>query len=420
MARVIRPCPRGVHTPCKASRMSGAHPGGHMRVPRRILRFTCASPAYLLYFFYRSVFFKLSVRWSFALRRASCWRWRRGSKPAGRRVKSVTARLASRRRSAAGAGSLLRATRCSRRTLTLTRYSPSSTAALRRVGRNHGLPDGKRLSRQHCQFWRADGAIFMQDGSSWPPGSAAAGWRRPSPSRCVREIWFVSCGRGRGLTHLQVQCSEERGGRQAACGVVSRGGAEEAAGSAKARPHQRPRQRPHSTVGSGRFGRRAAAEAGQPARGGGGRGGERRRRRPRLAPRGEAEPRRRGRSGRRSEAGGGHKGQGGGQGQDGGGGGGGGGGGLAGTATCGKASGGGGLGRLWRWHAGGGGGGVGAAAAAVAGRRRRLAAGAAGRRRRRAAARAAARARTTTTSASLLGRTTPRCSICPARFDCRK
>ena len=42
------------------------------------------------------------------------------------------------------------------------------------VGRNHGLPDGKRLSRQHCQFWRADGVIFMQDGSScgtWLNGS---------------------------------------------------------------------------------------------------------------------------------------------------------------------------------------------------------------------------------------------------------
>jgi pSer/pThr/pTyr-binding forkhead associated (FHA) protein len=34
------------------------------------------------------------------------------------------------------------------------------------VGRNHGLPDGKRISRQHCQFWMADGAIVMQDGSA--------------------------------------------------------------------------------------------------------------------------------------------------------------------------------------------------------------------------------------------------------------
>ena len=42
------------------------------------------------------------------------------------------------------------------------------------VGRNHGLPDGKRMSRQHCQFWSADGTIFMQDGSAcgtWLNGS---------------------------------------------------------------------------------------------------------------------------------------------------------------------------------------------------------------------------------------------------------
>jgi len=42
------------------------------------------------------------------------------------------------------------------------------------VGRSVGLPDGKRMSRQHCQFWSTSGTIFMQDGSAcgtWLNGS---------------------------------------------------------------------------------------------------------------------------------------------------------------------------------------------------------------------------------------------------------